>query len=397
MTDLNTRLGSVSSQDMTNPIIAELVNQMVDSSVCADESLRDAIERANNDLMNLVDQEKAQQAVSCDPEPSELDGVIAIAAFPKKQKCDLFTKVSKIEKQKGKQVAVLDLPSADAGKKGSGQLDSKEVALSGVSSLQGNTRLDSKQVAGAGKPAGQGNTDIEDKEVATPNTAPLSTPQAANGNTVWMRVQLWDNSDRTRCVKYYSKYDIKMQRSKSNYHTRTLYLNFTSHRSFVKNYKTILTDRQDWGKPVEQFYDMWRKRSLDELKDSDAARPPLIGLVMSDPKSIAYVDRGKDGKDKPLLRVPTKNGKEIRNDYWPGYVGMLFWDECDNPHIWLGIHGQGDRVFSLMDGKNVGDWEPKTDFQRRHDHRPCDFIGYWHQEKAQQELFEAKVRRLKKR
>ena len=298
--------------------------------------------------------------------------------------------MSIIEIQKDKKVAVCDLTLADAGQKCRGQLDSKEVALSCEMPVQGNGYGDSKEVAGAGN----GNTDGESKEVAPPHPGPVASTRAIFGDVVWMQVQLWDNSDKDRCVKYYSKYDIKKCRSPDKFHTQTLYLNFTSHRSYVKNYKRILTERQEWGKPVEQFYDLWRKRSIDEQKVVTATRDPLIGLAMSDPKRLSSIEH-VDGKSQ--LRVTTKNGKEVRNDYWPGYVGILFWDEYDTPHIWLGIHGRGEMLFPLIDGKHTAEWEPKTDKQRHYGRRPCDFIGYWHQDKAEDELLQEKVRRIKER
>ncbi len=222
----------------------------------------------------------------------------------------------------------------------------------------------------------------------------MASTRAILGDVVWMQVQLWDNSDKDRCVKYYSKYDIKKCRSPGNYQTNTLYLNFTTRRSYVKNYKKILTDRQETDKPVAQFYDTWRRRHIEEQKLATATRPPLIGIAMSDPKKLSSIEYG-DGKSQ--LRVTTKNGKEVRNDYWPGYVGILFWDECDTPNIWLGIHGRGEMLFPLIDGKHTADWEPRTEAQRHYGHRPCEFIGYWHQDKAEDELLLEKVRQLRER
>ena len=298
--------------------------------------------------------------------------------------------MSIIEIQKDKKVAVCDLTLADAGQKCRGQLDSKEVALSCEMPVQGNGYGDSKEVAGAGN----GNTDGESKEVAPPHPGPVASTRAIFGDVVWMQVQLWDNSDKNRCVKYYSKYDIKKCRSPGNYQTNTLYLNFTTRRSYTKNYKKLLADRQEWGKPVAQFYDTWRKRSIEEEKVTSATRSPLIGIAMSDPKKLSSIEH-MDGKSQ--LRVSTKNGKEVRNDYWPGYVGILFWDEFDTPHIWLGIHGRGEMLFPMIDGKHTADWEPKTEVQRHYGHRPCDFIGYWHQDKAEVALLQEKVRQMRQK
>ena len=38
----------------------------------------------------------------------------------------------------------------------------------------------------------------------------------------------------------------------------------------------------------------------------------------------------------------------------------------------------------------------KTEAQRHYGHRPCDFIGYWHQDKAEDGLLREKVRRLRR-
>lgn len=392
MTGVASWLEGITDQDMKNPIIANLVKQMYDPSDYSDAVEHTAAKQVNDCLMAMVEEEKVKQfSPSCElTDSGQMSGVDAGADLPNSPDCDLFNSISIIEIQKDKKVAVCDLTSADAGQKGRGQLDNKEVALSCEMPAQGSGYGDSKEVASAGN----GNTDGESKQVASPHTTPVASPRAIFGDVVWMQVQLWDNSDKPRCVKYYSKYDIKKYSPSGKFHTHTLYLNFTSHRSFVKNYKAILTYRQEWGKPVEQFYDKWRKRSIEEEKATTATRPPLIGIAMSDPKrlsSIEYVD----GKSR--LRVTTKYGKEVRNDYWPGYVGILFWDEYDTPHIWLGIHGRGEMLFPLIDGKHTADWEPKTDVQRRTGRRPCDFIGYWHQDKAEEELLLEKVRRLKRK
>lgn len=379
MTDLDTLLESITEQDTENPVIADLVRQMYDPSEYSDAVEQAAAEQVNECLMRMVEEEKARQRASCcqSPESDELAGVDGDTHLAEKPKCDFFNSDSTMEIQKDKQVAVCDFSPADAGQKGRGLLDSKEVAG-----------------AGAGE---TGSTQPDGKQVASSDTAPIASVRAIKGDIVWMQAQLWDNSDRTRSVKYYSKYAIKVRKSETRYITRTLYLNFTSRRSFVKNYKTIIKDRHEEGQPVEQFYDKWRKRSIDEQKVAGASRPPLIGIAMSGPDSLGSIVRDRDGKDKPRLRVPTKNGKEIRNDYWPGHVGMLFWDECDNPHIWLGIYGQGEWIFSLIDGKHAGDWEPKTERQRQHDYRPSDFIGYWDQKKAEQDLLLEEVRRKRRR
>lgn len=378
MTDLDARLNNITKQDMENPRIADLIRNINDPLEYSDIAEREAYEQINDHLMDLAEEEKARQKPSSCNLPktnkSAAMGIIPSAQIPK---CDLFNSVSNIEIQKDKQVAGLHLPPADAEEKGSAQLDSKQVTLTGDL-------------------AAQGNEDEQGKQVASANTAPLASTRAIMGDIVWMQTQLWDNSDRNRCVKYYSKYSIKLRRQSGKIQTRTLYLNFTRHRSFVKNYKTILTDRQEWEKPVEQFYDMWRKRSLEIQKEVVTTREPLIGIAMSDPKSIASIDRGKDGKEKPRLRFPTKKGKEVRNEYWPGHVGILYWDEYDNPHIWLGFYDHGEWLFSLIDGKHAADFEPKTETQKRYGHRPCDYLGYWHQDNAQQEFMLEKAKRLRR-
>ena len=391
MTDFNTLLDGVTDQDLENPVIADLVRQMYDPLEYSDAVEQAAAEQVNDCLMAMVEEEKAKQFSSCCrlDESGQLSGDDTGADLPDSSDCDLFNSDTIVEIQKDKKVAVCDLTPADAEQKGRGQLDSKEVALSCEMPAQGNETRDSKEVAGAGNGSPKG----ESKQVASPHAVPVASVSAIKGDIVWMQAQLWDNSERTRSVKYYSKYDIKKVRPSGKFKTDTLYLNFTSHRSFVKNYKAILTDRQEWGKPVEQFYDMWRQRSIDEQKVTIATRPPLIGIAMSDPKKLSFIEHVNS---KSQLRVTTKKGKEIRNDYWPGYVGILFWDECDNPHIWLGIHGCGEWVLPLIDGKHTADWEPKTEAQRRSGRRPCDFIGYWHQEKAEQELMLEKVRRKRR-
>ncbi len=373
MTDFHTLLDSISDQDMENPVIAELVREMYDPADCSDADELAAAEELNCALMKLVGEERAKQSsFSCQMRGSDtIAGIDTGAGLPDSPDCDLFNSVSKIEIQKDKKVAVCDFTPADAEQKGSGELDSKEVAG-----------------------ARNGNADGESEEVASSHTSPVASTRAILGDVVWMQVQLWDNSDKNRCVKYYSKYDIKKRRPFGKFQTNRLYLNFTSHRSFVKNYKTLLTERQEWGQPVEQFYDLWRRRSIEEQKVATATRDPLVGLAMSDPKKLSSIEYG-NGKSK--LRVTTKNGKEVRNDYWPGYVGILFWDEYDTPHIWLGIHGRGEMLFPLIDGKHTADWEPRTEAQRHYGHRPCDFIGYWHQDKAEDGLLLEKVRQMRER
>ena len=392
MTDFHTLLESITDQDMENPVIAELVREMYDPSDCSDAVEVAAAKELNDCLMAMVEEEKAKQvSSSCQLTGSgQMAGVDTGADLPDSPDCDLFNSVSNIVIQKDKKVAVCDLTPADAGQEGRGQLDSKEVALSCEMPVQGSETRDSKEVAGAGN----GNPNGQSKEVASPHKVPVASTRAIFGDVVWMQVQLWDNSDKDRCVKYYSKYDIKKCRSPGKFQTNTLYLNFTTRRSYTKNYKKLITDRQEWDKPVAQFYDTWRRRHIDEEKVTAATRPPLIGIAMSNPKKLSSIEH-MNGKSQ--LRVTTKNGKEVRNDYWPGHVGILFWDECDTPHIWLGIHGRGEMLFPLIDGKHTADWEPKTDAQRQYDRRPCDFIGYWHQDKAEQDLLLEKVRRLQER